>query len=72
MDRLVIKCHSDESFLKRKEWNVGKPRKRETQNMVGELLLGKWTDVEDDIVIDKCLPPSNRYRTWLIKNYYYF
>ena len=57
MDLVVIKCHSDDALLKEREWNDGKPRKRETQIMVGEPLLGNWTDVEDDIVIDKCLPP---------------
>lgn len=65
-----IKCHSDESFGN-KRVKRGKPRKQETQIMVGEpgsenyeLRLGLIYSV------DKCLPSSNRYRIWLIKYYF--
>lgn len=38
MDKVFIKCHSDDIFLKKKSETIGKLRKRETQNMVEELL----------------------------------
>ena len=41
MDLVIIKCHSDDIFLKGKSETIGKLRKRETQNMVGELMQGK-------------------------------
>ena len=43
----------------------GKPREREIQNLVGESLETNDKGPKDRKV-DKCLPPSNRYRTWLI------
>ena len=45
----------------------GKPHKRETQNMVGELSKENQIQGWMTYVIDKYLPPSNRYRTWLIR-----
>jgi len=45
----------------------GKPHKRETQNKVGELSKENLNLRKDDNVIDKYLPPRNRYRTWLIR-----
>ena len=36
MDLVVIKCRSDDIFPKGKSETIGKLRKRETQNMVGE------------------------------------
>ena len=38
MDLVVIKCRSDDIFPKGKSETIGKLRKRETQNMVEELL----------------------------------
>ena len=41
MDLVVIKCRSDDIFPKGKSETIGKLRKRETQNMVGEPVQGK-------------------------------
>ena len=41
MDLVIIKCRSDDIFPKGKSETIGKPRKRETQNMVGEPVQGK-------------------------------
>ena len=50
----------------------GKPHKRETQILVGESSKENQIQGRMTYVIDKYLPPRNRYRTWLIKYYYFY
>jgi len=57
--------------LETEEVEHSKPRERETQIMVGEPIKEEMNSLRDR-KIDKCLSPSNRYRTWLINiNFFY-
>ncbi len=55
--------------LETEEVEHSKPHERETQILVGELDTREQNLVRDHS-IDKCLPPSNRDRTWLIKCFF--
>ena len=65
-----IKCHSDDAF-RNERVKRGKPRKQETQIMVGEPGRRESRIVYGtELSVDKCLSPSNRNRIWLIKYYF--
>ena len=67
MVKLDIKVPKRRVHLETNVVERGKPREQETQNLVGELLQKNLNGVRDRYSVDKCLPPRNRYRTWLIR-----
>ena len=65
-----IKCRSDDAF-RNKRVKRGKPRKQETQILVGEPnRREKRISYGIDYSIDRCLSPFLRNRIWLIKYYF--
>ena len=66
MVKIDIKVPKRRVYLETDIVERGKPRERETQNMVGESSNENLNQMKNDLFIDKCLPPL-WYKTWLIK-----
>ena len=69
---LGIKVSKRRVHLETSEVERDKPHERETQNLVGESLETNNEGTKGEVTLDKCLPPRNRYRTWLIRYFIYY